>query len=286
MKFKSAARSAARSAALDILSTAHQARGKTSAALAAPHVQLPYLHNLPAEDEDNFRRIVGRLAETHEFVSYSDAITRIASGYIDRPYAAFSFDDGFVSNLRAASILEEFGARGMFFVPTDFIGTRTTAEAREFFGFSDGVYEGAMTWGDLEDLKSRGHEIGNHTSGHKVLSWVSPAQAIDQIHSGADAIRAVLGDCEHFAWPRGRYFHMTNAAVKAVFDSGHTSCTSAERGAHAAGPRTDPSRVCFHRNHVIASWPQRHIDYFMAAAASNAAARKSDWSYVLEAPTI
>lgn len=276
----------ARSSALDILSTTHRVRGKTGEGFAAPHVQFPYLHDLPAEDEDNFRRIVGRLAETYEFISYSDAISRIVSGDIDRPYAAFSFDDGFLSNLRVASILEEFGARGMFFVPTDFVGTRTIAESREFFGFSEGVNEGAMTWRDLENLKSRGHEIGNHTSGHKVLSWVSPEQAIDQIRSGAEAIRAELGDCEHFAWPRGRYFHMTKAAVDAVFDSGHTSCASAERGAHGTSQTTDHSEVCVHRNHVIPSWPQRHIDYFMAAAASNAAGRNYDWSKILDGPAI
>ncbi|PAY21768.1 hypothetical protein CEY15_17155 [Dietzia natronolimnaea] len=235
--------------------------------MSIPHVQLPYFHDLPAADEEAFRRIVARIAETHELIPYSDAMQRIDSGNFDRPYAAFSFDDGFISNLRIAKILEDFGTRGMFFVPTEFIGTRTTAEARAFFGFADGVDEGAMSWHDLELLKQRGHEIGNHTSGHKVLSWVSPGEAIDQISSGAEAIRAQLGECHHFAWPRGRYFHMTALAAQAVFDAGHSSCASAERGAHSRREAQPLRDTCIRRNHVLASWPQRHIDFFFASTA-------------------
>ena len=83
--------------------------------------------------------------------------------------------------MRASRILEEFGATGMFFVPTGFVGTKTVAEARGFFGFVEGCDEPAMTWEDLEGLKGRGHEIGNDTHTHRILARLTAQERADEV---------------------------------------------------------------------------------------------------------
>ena len=185
------------------------------AALTRPRVHFPYLHAVPPAEESAFRRFVEALALNHTFLPYGEAVRRVLSGPIDKPFAAFSFDDGFVSNVQIARILEDYGARACFFVPTGFIGTSfTPAEARHQFGFSDDIDEGAMTWGDLEELKARGHEIGNHTVTHRVLAELPGQQLVDEVNLAAEELRSRLGVSEHFAWPRGRFRHFDERAAR------------------------------------------------------------------------
>lgn len=276
-KLKDHARALARHSALNVLSARYRVQSLLPEAYEAPRVHLPYLHAIPRAEEGTFRSFVAELAKTHTFISYSEAVQRIKEGPIDKPYMAFSFDDGFQSNVRAAHILEEFGTKGMFFVPAAFVGTATVADARSFFGFSEGVDEPAMTWRDLEGLLERGHEIGNHTLGHKVMSWVDADVMQEEIREGANQLRARLGDIHHFAWPRGRFFHFTEDAARTVFTSGHTSCASAERGAHTMthnGPSTD---LCLRRDHIMTNWPLRHSLYFIAKSSRRAVPQDNNW---------
>ena len=271
------ARGAVRHLALDLLSARQRRGGRIDAALARPRVHLPYLHAVPAREEDRLRELLAALAPTHAFISYSEAVDRIRRGDIDRPYVAFSFDDAFASNTRTARVLEEFGAPSMFFVPPGFIGTRSVAEAREFYGFSEGVDEPAMTWGDLEDLLARGHEVGNHTLGHKVMSWVDQDQVLEEVSLGAADLRSRLGEVTHFAWPRGRFHHFTDAAARTVFETGHTSCASAERGAHVHGSGPSVTSLCLRRDHLMTRWPLRHLRYLLARSAAGADGSSNTW---------
>lgn len=270
-------RSRARALALDVLGMGRTLMRRDPAALARPRVHFPYLHAVPPAEEPAFRRFVEALAVDHTFLPYGEAVQRVLHGPIDKPYAAFSFDDGFVSNVRAARILEEYGARACFFVPTAFIGTAlATEEARTRFGFSDDIDEGAMGWADLEDLKSRGHEIGNHTVTHGVLAEMSDQQVVDEVNLAAEELRRRVGASDHFAWPRGRFWHFDERAARAVFEAGHLSCASAERGAHTRVHQGDPRRLCIRRDHEMTAWPLRHSMYFMGRSSDRAAAAPED----------
>ena len=276
-------RAVARHGALDALAATWKMRGRTDKALSTPRVHFPYLHAVPPQEEDDFRRLLRDLAHTHTFVSYSEAVDKTLSGQIDKPYVAFSFDDGFASNVRTAAILEEFGAVGCFFVATGFIGVPTLPEARDFFGYSGGIDEHAMTWTDLENLKGRGHEIGNHTYSHRQISAITPDQAVEQIGRGAEMLRERLGGIEHFAWPFGRFSHFTAEAAAEVFAQGHVSCASAERGSHSGGV-TPPESLCIRRDHVMTSWPLRHSRYFLASSALGS--RAQGWPEGWEVPHV
>lgn len=271
------ARSFARRRALDWLSKSGTKRGQIEAARTLPVVHFPYLHSVPKFEADFFRALLKELSKTHEFISYSDAVSRLKNGPIDKPYAAFSFDDGFQSNVEAAHILEEFGTTGMFFVPTNAVGIPTVLRARSMFGFDDGCDEPIMSWADLESLKSRGHEIGNHTISHSTISNISLDQARNEIFGAAEVLRSRLGESKHFAWPNGRFHHFTPSAINLVFASDHISCASAERGAHTSIHAGTPQQLCIRREHVMTAWPVAHNLYFMANSALRATESDNHW---------
>lgn len=258
------ARSAARHVALDGLSAWTRLRPPESP--PAPLVQFVYLHAVPPRDLDSFARLVARLATTHEIVSYGEGVRRVDAGGASAAAIAFSFDDGFASNVAAAEILEQQGATACFFVPVGFVGCPDVAAARAFFGMRDGVDEAAMTWRDLEGLVERGHEVGNHTVTHRVLSSLPDDEVSEEIGRAREVLSSRLGQGEHFAWPRGRFQHFTPAAARATFASGHVSCASAERGAHLSGHGGGAS-LCVRRDHLVARWPLRHQLHFVRASA-------------------
>lgn len=267
-------RRAARHVALEALSTVN--RHSMSEALARPRVHFLFCHAVVPKDVAKFDHLVGTLARTHRLLGHSEAVRALHEGDIDVPTVSFSFDDGLQSNLLAAQTLERHGATGMFFVPTEFVGTPTVSEAREFFGHATEINEPAMTWSDLEMLVARGHEVGNHTARHRTLSQLSRDEATHEISQGAEMIRDRLGECRHFAWPRGAFRFFPNELRDTVFDAEHDSCSSAVRGAHIE-PITDPQRLCIRRELIASYWPVRHSLYFTARSARRATKGDNLW---------
>lgn len=258
-------RPTARHFALELLSAFGVGTGRTAVALTTPRVHFVYLHAVPLPTLDRFERLVARLAREADLVSHSRAVDLLSGSMLSRPAISFSFDDGFASNVDAARVLEAHGTVGAFFVPTGFVGTPDVPGARAFYGTAVGVDERAMTWSELEGLHARGHEIGNHTVTHRVLSSLSADEAAHEIGVAREELMRRFGACDHFAWPRGRFQHTTEAASRHVFEVGHRSNASAERGAHRVGSPSD--RVCLRRDHLMSEWPVRHDLHFVARAA-------------------
>jgi peptidoglycan/xylan/chitin deacetylase (PgdA/CDA1 family) len=271
-----AARDFARSMAIEALFAADSLGRRIERSLARPRVHFLYLHHVLEDEEQRFRELLAILQRRHTFISYSDAVERIRGGAIDRPYVAFSFDDGLRNGLRAAAILEEFGATACFFVCSSMNDERRPERIREFAAEELSLPPADfLSWADCEDLLRRGHEIGNHTSHHKTLRDLPPAQLEDEIGASRELLRAKLGVADHFAWPRGTFGHMSAAAAAIVFRAGHRSCASAERGAHVASG--DAPALCIRRDHVIAGWPLRHILWFIARSSRRATAADNAW---------
>jgi peptidoglycan/xylan/chitin deacetylase (PgdA/CDA1 family) len=79
------------------------------------------------------------------------------------PAAAFTFDDGGASSLATAELLERYGWRGHFFIPSAFVGRR---------GFLDAA--------DLRSLAERGHVVGSHSHSHPTYMGRLDATAIER----------------------------------------------------------------------------------------------------------
>jgi len=268
-------RAAARHAVLNVLAVAQRSRAPS--ALDRPRVAFLYLHGVPEPKLGNLAALVEGLRRRHTVIGHDEAVRRVVAGAIDRPYASFSFDDGFASNRAAATLLARLHVSACYFVPTGFVGCSTVGEARRFFRTQHGVDEGAMNWGDLERLRAQGHEIGNHTVSHPDLGQVCAAQVQDEVEGAAEELRRRLGDCLHFAWPFGRFQHFTPVARDAVRNSGHVSCSSALRGAHIQGVNSRADDLCIRREHVVAGWPWRQVRYFLASSSNRSAASSNSW---------
>lgn len=264
-RVRARSRARARGAALDLMAFQGRMRGTTTAGLSVPRVHFVYLHDVPEHELERFDRLVGRLAEHHELVSYSEAVRRLSAPALEYPSLTFSFDDGFASNVGAGRVLGRRGVSACFFLPTGFIGCRQVSEARRFFRTAEGVDEPAMTWGDVERLVAGGHEVGNHTVNHMTLAHLSLSQVEDEIEGARAELLRRLGVADHFAWPRGRFEHTSAEAVRAVYQTGHWTCASAERGSHEPGRSV--ARPCIRRDHLMTSWPLRHAAYFVARSA-------------------
>jgi peptidoglycan/xylan/chitin deacetylase (PgdA/CDA1 family) len=268
---RSRARRAARHVALDLLEASSRFFGWAGPALAAPRVQILYLHHVFPTEIQGFRSLLDRLAVVHTFIPYSEAVARIESGDIDRPYVAFSADDGIKSCLTMASILEEFGASACFFVVGSMVGASDANVTARFSRNELGLpAQEFLNWEDLEVLIRRGHEVGSHSMSHSRLVDLSPNQLDWEVGESRRTLVDHLGVVDHFAWPFGRFSDAPSDIASIVHREGYRSCASAQRGAHMA-EMSGQEKVVLYRDHVIASWPTAHVMYFMA---KNARARQ------------
>lgn len=271
----------ARGLAISALAAGMTAAGTMATLLRRPRVQMLILHHLFPDEQDQFRRLLRMLSRQHALISYGEAVQRaqVGSAQIDRPYLAFTFDDGFKNCLDATRILQEFGAKACFFVCPSIIGEKNpqTIEAfcRRRLELRSPVE--FMDWDDLAALQHAGHEIGGHTMTHARLSGLSSAAAADEIGGSFDAIQRRLGAARHFAWTYGRFADCSAQAVKLVYECGYTTCASGVRGCH--GPqRPDPSMpICVRRDHIIAAWPISHVRYFLAKSSQRIRPQGGDW---------
>lgn len=269
---KTGARAAVRRAALAGLSSSQ--RGETRRRLSLPRLQNLYLHFLPEKQEGQFVSFIRRLKQGHEFISYSEMVKRSRSGPIDRPYLTISFDDGFFSNLRAARILASEGVSACFFVCPDLLGM-SREELLSVFPNSLDSEVRSLTWDEVEEVLSLGHEIGSHTLSHPVLTDLRIDQAQHQIHSSKDALEKRFGRINHFAWPRGQFHHFSPDLLQEVVLAGYESCSSAVRGAHI-----EPSlqhMPCVYREHWVCDWPSEHMLYLMGRSVQKSLGNKGSW---------
>ncbi len=233
-------------------------------ALATPRVQMLFIHHIFEDEATPFDRLVRELAKTHIFVSYSEAVRRIHAGENTEPCISFSSDDGFKNNLLAAEILERYGAKACFFVNPNSIGLFHFNEVESFcrtrLEFPPTEF---LDWHDVSALQARGHEIGAHTMDHTNVANMP----IEAFREDLDRSRHILlkrcGAAHHFAFPYGRFFHFSAAAMAAVFEAGFLSCASAERGCHTCEAPIAKNQLLLRRDQIVAAWPFAHNMYFI-----------------------
>jgi len=264
----------ARSAALSALYLRARATGALNEGLATPRVQFFCLHHMFRDEERPFRRVLSRLSKHFEFVSWSEGVRMVLEGHRpSRPIACFSSDDGLVSNLAMARILEEFGTTACFFLNPVTLGSDDAFAARFCRTRLQAPPSHFLSHADVEGLLRRGHEIGNHTMTHVVCSETPLPRLVDEISIAKEFLESRFGEILHFAWPYGQYHQFSEAARVLVFESGHVSASSVVRGAHLVtnGPKFEGD-LCLRRDQLWATDPVEHILYFTARNALAASA--------------
>jgi peptidoglycan/xylan/chitin deacetylase (PgdA/CDA1 family) len=259
---------------LDTASLAFNVTGEINRALSKNRVQFLYIHHIFKDEEAALKKLLAKLSKQHTFISYTEAVNRILTGTVDKPYISVSSDDGLKNNLGAAAILAEYGISGCFFICPPMINESNYEKIREFSANRLHLPPVEfLTWNDVEKLLQQGHEIGGHTMSHPNLAKCDQSQFAYEIGNCYTEIVKHCGGVKHFAYPYGRYFHFTENARKNVFTAGFESCASAERGCHIspAGTIIKKEDLFIRRDHVLLNWPVEHILFFMARNVQKAA---------------
>ena len=230
-----------------------------------PRIQFLYIHHLFDDEIKNFDKLLKLLSKDHSFISYSDAVNKILTGNIYKPFICISSDDGFKNNLAAVKIMDKYGAKGCFFVNPDTIGLKDFSKVKSFcnnrLNFPPTEF---MDWNDLDKLIKSGHEIGSHTMGHINIAETNIKIVEDNINESYEILNKRIGKVLHFAYPYGRFFHFNKQAFDLVFKAGFTSCATAERGCHVAADRKlNTNELLIRRDHVICDWNINHVLYFI-----------------------
>lgn len=261
----------ARSIVLDGLSLTNTLE-KNQKLLEIPRVQLLYIHHIFRDEVSNFEKIVAFLAKGHTFISHSEAVRRIVENDIDGPYIAWSSDDGIWNNMLAAEVLNKYGASCCFYVNPQSIELTKFEDIERFCKTKlDMPPVKFLSWEDVNILQKQGHEIGNHTYDHSMVSQLSLDQFASNFNRAHEVLSQKCGEITHFAYTYGKFEHFNKPAYDFVFDRGYHSCTSAVRGCHINGTKKlEPNEVFLRRDQIIADWKLEHIVYFMIQSALKA----------------
>ncbi|GAA2069288.1 polysaccharide deacetylase family protein [Microbacterium hatanonis] len=120
-----------------------------------------------------------------------------------RTTVSLTFDDADASQLSALPILQKYGMKATFFIPSGFVGAA-----------------GYMTRSDLDSLKAAGHEIGGHTVNHPDLATLPADEAKRQICTDRSTLTSWGFTLRSFAYP---FASASPAVEKAASDCGYRS---------------------------------------------------------------
>ncbi len=145
-----------------------------------------------------------------------------------------SFDDGTLDHIQlAAPALEEFGLKGIFFVPTEKIGRL-----------------GRLTRQHISQLSERGHEIGCHSREHRRLDTMCDSEIACQLTTSCKILESITGKPPRILAPPGGY---TNRRVRAVAAaSGLGAIRTMKWGLNRTQQLDDLETIALHRDFTIA----------------------------------
>lgn len=230
---------------------AHRARRLF--APSPPGLRILLFHHVREEQFPVLERLVDTVKRARPVLSPGEAAdwlsgTASPAGEGDGP-CLFSFDDGFVSNHRAAiEVLEPQGVKGLFFVCPglmDLSGeNQRSAVARNIF---DGRIKPAdipphqrlMTWDEVRELDAKGHAIGAHGMTHRRLSRLSGEDLKREISVAGERLNEELSPrsgqrIQWYAYAFGDVASITAAAME-IIAANYDFCRSGVRGSNGPG---------------------------------------------------
>ena len=128
-----------------------------------------------------------------------------------------------------------------------------------------------MSWKDIEDLLSNGHEIGGHTYKHDRVNDLSLDIFKEDFEKTHQKLVKYCGKVEHFAYTYGSFDDCYEEAIEFVYNFGYASCASGVRGCHIKEVyKPEKGNLLLRRDQIIGGWPTSHSLYFIANSSRKA----------------
>lgn len=222
-------------------------------------------HSFFTDNESNLRKQLEFLAKHFTFISYSEGVNRVATGNIDGNYMCFSSDDGYKSFYDICKIFDEFGIKALVFANPEVIN-ETNYEVLTKFN-QERLMHGPMeflNWQEIDDLLSRGHEVGNHTFGHVNLGYCNTEELEKEIVTSYDILKKHIGPDLHFAWPFGSNHDISQEALNLIYEVGHISASAVDRHSHYEQLDVKKEKSYLIREQIEPFYPVQHLKYFLS----------------------
>ncbi|TSD57510.1 polysaccharide deacetylase family protein [Aeromicrobium piscarium] len=120
-----------------------------------------------------------------------------------RTIVSLTFDDGNANQQAAVDLLDKYGMKGTFYIPSGYLGA-----------------PGYFTMDQVTAIAAKGHEIGGHTVSHPDLTTLSAAEATRQVCYDRVRLSEAGLSVRSFAYP---FAAVNDIAKQAVVDCGYNS---------------------------------------------------------------
>lgn len=140
---------------------------------------------------------------------------------LPRKPVIITFDDVLADAIgNAIPLLEASGFTAVFYVPTNFVGIKSSWMLPDV-----NIDFQIVDWSTLENIHSKGFEIGSHTMNHPLLDRISENECRMELEGSRKTLEDTLGhEIRHLAYPFGAHNEIVKElAYKAGY---HTACTT------------------------------------------------------------
>jgi len=163
-------------------------------------------------------------------------------------------------------VLEEFGIKASFFVPTGFV--ELSGQPKQSARFNLRAHPHLkiplepMRPEDLRTLVALGHEVGSHGISHTSLQALSESMALQELMHSRYRIRQWTGkEPRGFAFPYGHIMSSVLDPVACLRSAGYDFGLTLQRG--KVEGNSNP--LMLPRDHFEGNWPVRHLRFFLAS---------------------
>lgn len=156
-------------------------------------------------------------------------------GQNGRTRVVITFDDGYRSQERAATIVRDFRFPATFFLVPRFLDGVTTANT-----YSETW--GHLGWSDAAALVDEGFDVGAHSMTHPDLRTCVGSRLDEEVSGARTLLEQRLGcSIPHFSYPYGRYDERVRMAVERA--GYQLACTSRHGLNQSVGPSYTVNRT-------------------------------------------
>jgi len=173
-----------------------------------PHWRILYLHDVPREKLDAFRRLVDYFSTGFKWISLQSGVQAIRDGTVAQLSMTLTFDDAHRSVFEVVfPVLRELQIPACVYVVPLYVEKGFSTQGR--------TGQPIMTWSQLAAWCEAGYEVGSHSYTHVPLPQCSSARLSEELIRSKDVLQTRLG-CPvlHFAYPFGQYTAVTQQVLR------------------------------------------------------------------------